>query len=132
MPNKVGTIYNTRFGRLTNDELLSKLKEAYKLLGHPISKNDLRKLKDFGYPSLYENRFGSWSKAIILANIPPVTKKDARRRSAKTRVIKYNPKKLFPCLTLRFKVLNRDNFTCQYCGRTPQYRTCNRPHNSKI
>ncbi len=23
-------------------------------------------------------------------------------------------------LSLRFKILQRDNFTCQYCGRTPQ------------
>ncbi|KKL75626.1 hypothetical protein LCGC14_2053040 [marine sediment metagenome] len=91
--------------------LLEKLHEARVFLGRDLRRNDMKdlcKLK-IGFPSsdVYENRFGSWNKALVIAGLP-IWKKS---RSPNNRNV---------TLHLRFEVLERDRFKCQYCGRTPQ------------
>lgn len=91
--------------------LLEKLHEAKAFLGRDLRRNDMKdlcKLK-IGFPNstVYENRFGSWNKALIIAGLP-VWKKP---RSPNNRNV---------TLRLRFEVLERDGFRCQYCGREPK------------
>jgi len=92
-----------------NDEyLLEKLQEAAVLLGGLVSTRDLRKLKGFPCASVYFTHFG-WRNALNLLNLPIKPTKPPG-----------NPKNPNAPLKLRFKAFERDNFTCQYCGRTPQ------------
>lgn len=101
----------SKYSKVSNEQLLDKLKEAATLLGGSISRNDLRRhkiLKDFPKYGIYEKRFGSFGKARKLAGLPLKT---GRPR---------NPNKKRIALRLRFEILSRDKFTCQYCGRTPQ------------
>jgi len=59
----------------------------------------------------YRTRFGSWAKAVAAAGLllfgqrPSLRSKSAPRKSRRS-------------LGLRFRILQRDKFTCQYCGGT--------------
>lgn len=97
--------------RYKKEWLLEKLHEARIFLGRDLRRNDMKDLHrcKIGFPSgaVYETRFGSWNKALVAAGIP-IWKKPR------------NPKNPNVTLRLRFEVLERDGFKCQYCGRTPQ------------
>ena len=99
---------------LSIEYLIEKLREAFIVLGHPVSGRDMASLKGFPSRSVYEQRFLGWKKALIAANLP-ITKPGPHGNSSKLcrpdRVARFK---------LRFTILHRDNFTCQYCGRTPQ------------
>ena len=103
------------YGSFILDEkyLLNRLKDAASLLGGYVSGRDMAKLTGFPSRSVYEQRFGCWSNAIKLAGLKlksPGPKKQNKQKTKNTGA----PFKL------RFSILERDNFTCQYCGRTPQ------------
>lgn len=83
--------------------ILEKLKEASEILGRSPTEEDLSRL---GFPSrkAYRNKFGTFEAAKELLGLkrkPKGGRKDA-------------PKKI------RFEILHRDGFRCQYCGTTPQ------------
>ena len=110
---------------LTESYLLEKLREATKLLGRSVSHRDMRKLPDFPGDTVYSARFGSWNKAKKLAGLSLIDQVEAAKRTVETKVVRYNfikgGKNKKSSLRMRFKMLHRDNFTCQYCGRTPQH-----------
>jgi len=127
----------------TKKYLLAKLTEAAEILGHSPSQKDLKRLS--GMPSLgaYRGHFGCLGNARKKAGLPPaphgpshpswVGCKHPKRkpwsgllidgsRPHKAGPINSNIRCLGTCkghLKVRFEILRRDNFTCQYCGRTP-------------
>lgn len=103
--------YHSKYSNVSDEYFLAKLKEAAILLGGFVTEQSLNKLKDFPNRWIIEKRFGRWSNALKLANLPI-------KPSWPTGKPKNN-KRTFH-LKLRFRILERDNFTCQYCGRTPQ------------
>ncbi len=86
--------------------LIKKLQNAFTILGYSPSQSDLKKLPDCPSRATFRKYFGTLEKAKKIAGIPPF--------SSGRKIYKKTP------LNLRFKVLHRDNFTCQYCGRTPK------------
>ena len=109
----------------TEKYLIQKLREAEKTLGRYITTRDLDKLKKYPSTRAYKNCFGTWAKAKKAAGCKSTPKGSAnpkwaasfsyesQRRPQNPKVSKLNKR-------LRFKILERDNFTCQYCGATPQ------------
>lgn len=93
---------------LTEEYLIKKLQEAFTILGSSPRRIDLKKLPNFPSHTTYRNRFGSLTKAKVAAGIPLLVSRQTKNPGRKIRA------------KLRFQVLHRDNFTCQYCGRTPQ------------
>lgn len=93
---------------MSKEYLLSKLEEACVLKGRSIKARELRKLIGFPGKTRYEVIFGGIQKALCLIGRVPVFPNPDRIRGTKTP------------LKMRFKILERDNFTCQYCGATPK------------
>ncbi len=110
--------------------LIKKLQNAFTILGYSPSQSDLKKLPDFPSRATFRKYFGTLEKAKEIAGIPPAPKgmshpnvyaaqmkylsRTGRRRNGPRRI------RRSITLNLRFKVLHRDNFTCQYCGRMPK------------
>lgn len=101
------------YKKTSRETLIRNLQDISESLGRPVTYRDMNEIaKGRKYPGVraYKNRFGSWSAALREAGIPPANN---RRRKETLK----NP---FANLRMRFEILKRDNFTCQYCGRTPQ------------
>ena len=116
---------------LSDEFLISKLKEAFAIFGSMPTCTVFKKDNRFPSITVYEKRFGSWNKALLTAGITTLSHKGgyAPKGSDKAKewgkkMIKFRRKEVlknpFVNLRMRFEVLNRDNFTCQYCGKTPQ------------
>ena len=115
--------------KYTKSYLLEKLHEAFILLKRSPSGRDLDCIPDFPSRGAYRNHFGTINKAKKIAGIPlsipghfhPLRIRYIDSRGIDTRTGKrpYSPPQK-ASLKLRFQILERDNFTCQYCGKTPQ------------
>ena len=79
-------------------------------IANKIGKTPPRRMIKEPDESTYRDRFGSWTNAVIIAGLMPnilIPKNfDGKRRSIS--------------FSLRFKILKRDKYTCQYCGGTPK------------
>ncbi len=130
----------------TETELLDELQRLWEELGRQPSKDEITKRSKYKY-STYRHVFGGWTKAIY-AFVADREKEDLGDESieAETRLINRFEKKEVPNEPrlidtesvfdgvniikmktsrkvgnrLRFRVLERDNFTCQYCGKSPK------------
>jgi Homing endonuclease associated repeat/HNH endonuclease len=89
----------------TDEELLQRLVEKARELGRTPSKREVR------IYSTYTRRFGSYNKAVILAGLQPNTYMPSAYKRKDRHLVS---------LSLRFQILKRDGFRCQYCGGTPQ------------
>lgn len=69
--------------------------------------------------STYERRFGTWRKALeeFVKWVNQGTDERLPSATVSTNVTKQTGRQ--PNLRLRFKVMRRDNFKCQYCGKSP-------------
>jgi len=115
---------------LSDEFLISKLKEAFVIFGEAPKCKVFKKDNRFPGTTIYERRFGSWNKALLIAGITPLYRKghtikgSSEAKAWGEKMAKLRRKEIlknpFVNLRMRFEVLNRDNFTCQYCGRTPQ------------
>ncbi len=93
--------------KYSDEELLQFLIDKAKELGRTPGKRELTN----PVGTTYQRRFGSYTNAVIAAGLEP-------NRQLPERVFS-TPEQLVS-LKLRFKILQRDKFTCQYCGGTPE------------
>lgn len=61
--------------------------------------------------STYKRRFGSYNRALLAAGLKPNTELPKMYMKRDRNLVG---------LKLRYQVLKRDGFKCQYCGGTPQ------------
>lgn len=92
--------------------MIEKLKEL-SLLYNPLSKEKIKslKLKEFPSVSTYEKYFGTWNNAKRIAGLKTLKVGSEKRNNIEPSKQRNTP------LKLRFFILTRDNFLCQYCGR---------------
>ncbi len=135
---------NLKIGRTApeKDQLFDELQRVWEELGRQPTQDEITKYSKYKY-STYKNIFGGWTKAIY-AFIADRKKEDIEEEleEKETASININQDqntnkeqpigckinldniKIIKMKTsrkvgnhLRFRVLNRDNFTCQYCGK---------------
>ena len=120
----------------SEDELFDELQRIWEQLGRQPIYSEMKTLSKYS-PKSYSHKFGNWTKAIYTF----ITDRDKEEIVTDNLEINNNPsidnvveiispEKLNYVETiimktprgvstrLRFKVFIRDNFTCQYCGRT--------------
>lgn len=122
--------------RVSDEQYFENLERIWIALGRQPRYSEIAKPLSAHSAHAYENRFGSWRKALeafILfvqkdepaesarSEIPPAVHNEVHHslaeklpRTARTR---RTPRQ--PSLRLRFLVMRKDNFTCKYCGRSP-------------
>ena len=93
--------------KYSDEFLLKHLVELSEQLGRTPSRDEVK------YPDAwtYRERFGSYNNAVIAAGLTPNVAVPLQHQK--------QYRNLVP-LALRYKVLKRDGFRCQYCGGTPQ------------
>lgn len=100
-----------------DDVWMSNIYEVWLAAGHQPSYGEMR--GSLFSPEGYAHRYGSWTKALLAFQewidrtdyepVQPLTAANSQRRAyGRT-----------PSLQLRFRVLQRDNFTCVGCGASP-------------
>lgn len=130
------------FGKYSTDKLFEELQRLWEMLGKQPTYKDMNTYGKIS-GTAYQNRFGSWMKAIhafcsdrekndsededILNNVNVNENKEENITSKKEipvergdnadYIVLITPRT--PSLRLRFRVLQRDNFSCVYCGRSP-------------
>lgn len=106
---------------ISHHELMKNLENVWRSLGKQPSYQDMNSTISNYSAGTYENRYGSWNQALEVFGgevkkadfesrskiIPPRIKSEGHQTS---RSINYR---------LRYLVLRRDDFKCQYCGRSP-------------
>ena len=101
----------------SNEDLFENILQLWQHLGRQPRRKDLAFPPSKFSQSPYNRSFGGWTKAIRafieFANAadPQAPSTESASRSRRT------PRD--PSLRLRFRVLQRDNFTCRSCGRSP-------------
>ncbi len=126
----------TRRSKYSNQEIFNEMERIWRLLGHRPSENEWTAINpEISYDTVYR-RFGGWTNACLKFieyksggtvttdehrrvetkndqdHISPTTsdKSEAERKTEKTRTIP---------LSVRVKVLSKDNFRCIFCGKSP-------------
>jgi hypothetical protein len=105
--NQIQRLRNNGKPKYSDEFLLNHLAELSKQLGRTPSRNEV-KCPD---AHTYRDRFGSYNNAVIAAGLTPNTI---------VPVSYLNQERNLVPLSLRYKILKRDGFRCQYCGGTPQ------------
>ncbi len=103
-----------------DEELFSNLEEIWIKMGRQPNYDEIQKPLSKYHVGTYENRFGTWRKALERfvrytkeedVESTPVTKQYTPKGSHKT---KRNIN-----LRMRFITIRRDNFKCRSCGKSP-------------
>src|SRR5437667_10619066 len=92
--------------KYSDEYLLSCIVSLAEKLGRTPAKRDLKSPTD----RTFRNRFGSWNNAIEAAGLTPNVQVPPSYLLRRRKEVK---------LSIRFRVLKRDGFTCRYCGGTP-------------
>lgn len=101
----------------SDEELFNNLEKVWIAVGRQPRKADFKKpLSQFSY-NTYASRFGGWRKALeqfvtFMNNNEEVLFEKTTRPQLKN-------KSRDPNLRMRWRVMNRDDFRCQTCGRSP-------------
>lgn len=105
----------------SDEYLIVRLQDAYEFLGHSPSEREIDANREFPSRNAYRAHFGSLEAAKTIAGIPPslrgMDNENAYRARFGGRDRSIAPARV--SMRLRFSILERDNFTCVYCGRTP-------------
>jgi len=97
-------------------ELFENLEHVWTTLGRqPRREEIIRPMSRFAHGT-YERRFGGWRKALETF----VAYENGEVEITKTSNVLATPSSpRFPDLRLRWRVMSRDSFRCQCCGRSP-------------
>ena len=98
-----------------NEELYENLEAVWIGLGRRPRREELRKPLSRFSGGIYERRFGGWRKA--LESFVAWVNETEHTPTVHAPEPQSGPR--FPDLRLRFRVMRRDSFRCQACGRTP-------------
>lgn len=100
----------TRPGRrkYTDEHLLEIIRNFHKETGEVPS---TRLIEPIVNAKTFRNRFGSWANAVCAAGLVPKVRHPSSFEVGNRRQVTFG---------VRYEVFRRDNFTCQYCGGTPQ------------
>ncbi len=110
--------------QITDKELFDELARVWKELGHRPSKNEWDNSSPKYSYTTYKTRFNGWVNACLKfiefkENESPEPKQKTLIQNTKiTKTIPQKNKREIP-YKLRVRVLQRDNFKCVYCGRSP-------------
>jgi hypothetical protein len=128
---KKSTQYKIKF---SEDELFENILNVWAHYGRQPSYSEMGKAPSIISPGTYENRFGSWRKALetfvekmnredsndkVIENIPAIQEQSEPKRERQINNNVNNGEIRSINLSLRYKVLSRDNFRCVRCGRSP-------------
>lgn len=106
---------------LSDERLFENLLTLWQHLGRQPRRRELSQPPSTISESPYNRRFGSWSGAlqafVAYANASEADVELQVRSSDGSGVVRKGGRD--PSLRLRFKVLQRDRFTCQHCGASP-------------
>jgi predicted restriction endonuclease len=105
---------------ITNDELYENIEKVWIALGRQPKREEIAFPLSRYSKGTYEKRFGGWRKALE-AFIRFINEQDVEV-SSKQLIEPMQQKRRttrYPSLRLRFRVMQRDNFKCQHCGRSP-------------
>ena len=111
---------------ITNEELFENIKSLWMNLGRQPSYSEVKEPLSQYSAGTYENRFGSWSKALqqfvdwvnagdtessdgANENSPPIIPPEKPKRRTRREISERQ----------RFRILVRDGFRCRKCGRSP-------------
>ena len=128
------TVMKTRFGswnkaleaaalssahrpNLSTEELFANVVDVWTALGRQPRKRDMSKPLSKFTPDPYITRFGGWLPAMRA--FVDYASKETDFTSPATACPPVRRGSRDPSLRLRFRVLLRDNFRCQQCGRSP-------------
>jgi hypothetical protein len=101
--------------RLNKEYLINKMQEAAEIFGPYVTLRDMSTLKGFPAKSTFRKFFGGFNSAKIEAGLQANNNSFGPHSRFGIQGKIFKPRQ--PCLRLRFQVLQRDNFKCQYCGR---------------
>lgn len=94
--------------KYSDDFLIEQLRLKAAELNRTPTKREMK--SPFPSCDTYARRFGSYNKAVILAGLTPFIPFPSDFNTVERNI----------SVSLRYKILKRDSFTCQYCGGTPQ------------
>jgi hypothetical protein len=125
----------TRNYKVSDQEYFENIEELWIKFGRQPHYNDMHKPVSKYSGGAYENRFGSWRKALE-AFVQYVNQENTEDIDIKTNEVSISssPIKEVPAIStciasrsiswrLRFLVMRRDNFKCCACGRSPSMHT---------
>jgi len=103
---------------IPNEELFENLVEVWTKLERQPKYNDMYKPLSKFSAGTYENRFGSWRKALEnFVNYMNDGEIEIETKSTKKVTGRKTQRNIN--IRLRFMVLRRDNFKCKICGKSP-------------
>jgi hypothetical protein len=101
------------------EELFNNLEQVWIKLGRQPRIEEMTKKVSLYHGWTYKKRFGTWRKALQeFVNYVNTDSSDELVLS-KSATQTFSRGVRQPNLRLRFLVMRRDNFTCQYCGKSP-------------
>lgn len=105
---------------LSDDRLFENLLVLWQHFGRQPRRSELAKSPSTISQSPYNRRFGSWLSSLE-SFVAWANSNDAEASSSATTQTTSTSKQIGrdPSLRLRFKVLQRDRFTCRQCGASP-------------
>jgi hypothetical protein len=95
-----------RMIKWTDEDLISHLTVLAQKLGRTPTVRET-----VPHDGTWKRAFGSYTNAVVLAGLTPNVQLPAKYLESE---------RLHIPLSLRYEVLKRDGFRCQYCGGTPQ------------
>jgi len=112
-----------RIDVISDAKLFSEMERIWKILGHRPSRTEWEASNPAVSYITYRRRFGGWVNACIRfiefkMGISISASPTTSNHSQESQDILKEKKRDIP-LKLRLKILDRDNYTCVLCGRTP-------------
>ena len=104
---------------IPKEKLSENLEQVWINLGKQPTREEMRKPLSSYDGSTYERRFGTWRKALeeFVNYVNLGTDEKSPQEINNAHSAKRTARQ--PNLRLRFRVMLRDNFKCQHCGKSP-------------